>query len=180
MLAICWYDPAILICRYKWPLFHQTHRGPVHLHGFAAVEHYSTIQAIAAGSKLWLFGRGAAGVVLVCYDPATNAWNRLPGHDRFSDGRGWGSAEHYSTLQMTSIGDRLFVTGRGVRATALLCFDLATSTWSEVPAHEAFTNAAGWDAERHFSTVKVATDSTRIFVIGRGAGKIRLISCGPL
>ena len=165
---------------HKWPLFHSTPRGPVHLHSLSAVEHHSTIRAIAVGDKLCLFGRGAGGVVLVCYDPATNAWTRLPGHDRFSDGQGWGAVEHYSTLHIASIGDTVFVTGRGVRATALISFDLTTKTWSDMPAHEAFTNAAGWDAERHFRTIKVATDDRHLFLVGRGAGEVRLICCGPL
>ena len=54
-------------------------------------------------------------------------WADLPGHAHFTDGGGWGAAQHYETLKFAAVAKKLYYVGRGVEEIKIASFDPATN-----------------------------------------------------
>ena len=63
-----------------------------------------------------------------------------------ADSTGWAAKKHYSTIRMQSIGDKLYVFGRGSSDLHLFSFDTVSSTWSHLPGFNALADSTGWAA----------------------------------
>jgi len=69
--------------------------------GWDQEQYYSTIQTgdIDGDGSDELLARGAAGILAYEFDPAANAWVKLPDGPEWSDVENWDQEKYYSTIQ---------------------------------------------------------------------------------
>lgn len=77
--------------------------------------------------------------------------------------------KYYSTIQMTMLGNKLYLLGRGSKKIHLFEYDSETNHWKKLAMHAEFTDAQCWDKKKYYSTIQMATINNKLVVFGRGA-----------
>lgn len=126
--------------------------------GWDAPEYYSTIQtdnlygSVGPGSQEELLARSAGGIDVWMFDGS--GWVQLADGLLWSDGDGWNAPELYSTIQTGDVdGDgRAEVLARG--RTHLEVWEFIGDLWRRLPEGPAWSDANGWNAPEHYSTIQ--------------------------
>jgi hypothetical protein len=143
-----------------------------------SVEYYSTIQKadLNGDGRDELLARNALSIEAHAFDPATNAWSRLPDGPTWSDTGGWDLPQYYSTIQAADIdGDgRDELLGRGAAGILAHAFVPQFNSWVGLPDGPAWGNAGGWDQHEYYSTIQAADldGDGRDELLARGASGI--------
>lgn len=122
--------------------------------GWGAVEHYCTMQVVALSGSLYVFARGMNECYLHCFDTRRNTWTRLADLRALRNAEGWQEQRYRATIQVATLGSKLCVWGRGLKACYMYEFDTATNVWREAEGlNGVLTDAAGWSNEKYYGTL---------------------------
>ncbi|HEV2816638.1 MAG TPA: hypothetical protein VGW40_05390 [Allosphingosinicella sp.] len=102
--------------------------------GWGHVSHYSTIQAVGAGSDLYLLARANAGMITLRYNRDSDRWDSVAVNDPvWADSNGWDHVSHYSTIQAVDAGSALYLLARANRGMIALFYNRARDRWVNSP-----------------------------------------------
>ena len=126
--------------------------------GWNSPEYYSTIHTgdIDNDGQDELLARSASGIEVWEFDGSE--WQELPAGPPWSDAAGWNAPEYYSTIQSENIylhlGGREELIARSASGIEVWEFD--GSEWREINANAGppWSDAAGWNAPEHYSTIQ--------------------------
>lgn len=143
--------------------------------GWSHPQYYETIRSVAIGSRIYIFGRGAAYLHMFSFDMQTNSWTQHPGMRELADNHGWSAKIYHRTIRLVAIGSKLYIFGRGSRSLQLFSFDTETEAWAVLPGLEQMTDADGWLQPQYYETIRVLSAGHQLLVFGRGANCVHLL-----
>eukprot|EP01126_Amoeba_proteus_P004402 TRINITY_DN11471_c0_g1_i1.p1 TRINITY_DN11471_c0_g1~~TRINITY_DN11471_c0_g1_i1.p1 ORF type:complete len:408 (-),score=44.96 TRINITY_DN11471_c0_g1_i1:102-1325(-) len=142
------------------------------LQGWGNKIYYETIRVVTISDCLYVFGRGSSEIHFARFDLNNNSWNYLPSFRWLGDGGGWSDPKYYKTIQVVTIGTRLYVFGRGSSSIHLAQFETTTETWSHLPGLEWLGDSEGWGNPMYYESIRVVALNSCLYVFGRGYGHI--------
>lgn len=147
--------------------------------GWCQEEYYSTVQMTAMNNYLYILGRGEKELHLFSYDTTANQWHNLKGYPVFTDAENWNKTQYYSTIQMNTIGNNLYVFGRGAKEIHLFEYNSVTNKWRSLKRYNEFRDDLGWDNSKYYRTIQTLTVADKLYIFGRGANEIHLFEYNP-
>ena len=146
---------AISVIEWRWS---QLPNGPAwsDADGWDDHQYYSTIQTgdINGDGSDELLARSNAGIWAYEFDPAANAWVKLPDGPDWSGANGWYQEKYYSTIQTGDLdgdgSDELLARDPD----GILAYEFDPDPWVALPDGPAWNDATGWDQEKYYSTIQ--------------------------
>ena len=166
------YTPANMAS--STPTWNNISSGPgwSDVNGWGKVQYYSTIRSINVGGKIYVFGRSAAGVAGFVYDPTARSWTDISAGPDWSDVNGWGQVQYYSTIQLVSLNEKIYVFGRSAAGIAGSVYDTTARSWTDISAGPGWSDVNGWGKVQYYSTIQSISVGGKIYVFGRSAAGI--------
>ena len=150
------------------------------LQGWDMPMRYESIRIATASSLIYVYGRGETGTCLSAFNPATEVWTLHPQFPFLRDVDGFTAPQYYRTVRLIAIGSVLYLFARSASDILLSSYDTAAQTWTLHSSPGAFTNDSIWSVYMYYSTFKVASQGSTIWLYGRGPAGINLISYNTL
>ena len=99
--------------------------------GWSDYTNYSTIQAVATGSELYLLARSNYGITTLRYNSDSDRWENIVANDpRWSDYAGWNEFSKYSTIQTVVSNGKLFLIARDKEGMTTRSYDSSMDAWT--------------------------------------------------
>jgi hypothetical protein len=137
--------------------------------GWDDVMNYSMIQTAVVKNKLYLLGRGDAGMHIWEFAPETNTWTKVATNTDLSDAKGWGDVSNYSTIQTAVVNDVLYLIARGNKG--MVTWELKDKVWTRLVENDPeLSDARGWKDIANYSTIQTAVARSEVYLLAR-AGK---------
>lgn len=143
--------------------------------GWYHPQYFETIRMVTIGSKLYIFGRGAAYLHMFSFDMLSESWAQHPGMREMADNQGWSAPRYRKTIRVVPIGTKIFIFGRGSQSLHLISFDTEQNTWTTLPGLEQMSDADGWLQPEYYETLRVVAAGMKLVVFGRGAFCVQLL-----
>jgi hypothetical protein len=101
-------------------------------------------------------------------------WRQLGGNQpAWADGSGWDDVTNYSTIQAVGLGSTLFLLARA--NAGMHTYRLNGDNWVQVQTNNPpWSDSAGWNAARYYSTIQAVAAGNRLYLLGRAAEGIEL------
>ncbi len=125
-----------------------------------AAKYYRTIQTadVDGDGNAELLARGSDGMRTYDFNSLSKSWQLVvAANPPFSNAAGWDSAKYYLTIQTGDVdGDgKAELLARSSTGMQTYDFNLLSKSWNLlVAANPAFSNAAEWDAAKHYLTIQ--------------------------
>jgi hypothetical protein len=138
---------------------------------WAKPQYYETIHTAVAGGKLFLLGRGAAGVEIYRYEGRHKGWSKdsLGRCERFADPN-WAKPEYCRTIQTAVVGDSLYLLGRG--SSGVEIYEWQGDSWSSNLATASRFKDPNWAKPQYYETIGTVVDGSNLWIYVRGAGGV--------
>ena len=165
------YTPANMVS--STPNWNNISSGPAwsDVNSWGQAQYYSTIRSISVGGKIYVFGRSSAGIEGSIYDPSTSSWTVISAGPAWSDKSGWGQVQYYSTIQLVSLDEKIYLFGRSSAGITGSIYDPSTSSWAVISAGPAWSDKANWGNAEYYSTIQAVSVGGKIYLVARdGAG----------
>ena len=140
--------------------------------GWHRERNYSTIRPVDLGGRLAVVARANAGMRIWALNDNGGWVSAAPGLADVQDAEGFLHKRCYSTVEPTIVGGRLFVIGRSEDGLGAWRLDDGTG-WTSADTLTALSDAAGWDDERYYTTIRPTASDGHLVVVARSIGGLR-------
>ena len=140
--------------------------------GWNQPQYYSTIQIAGAGNNLYMIGRGGDGVWTYRLD-GSNGWQNLTSGGLFTDGQGWDRMQYYSTIQLVTLGNSLFLTARG--EAGIFSYQWSGNNWQFLSSgNPGLNDSLDWSDVAYYDTIQSTSANGSLSIVARAPGGIYL------
>ena len=138
--------------------------------GWNLEPYYSTIQAVASDSQIFLLGRFTDGMQTWVFDIASNTWSSKQVLDPLSDALGWNQPQYFWTIKTVYAHDYVFLVGRFSDGIHTWYFNPSLDLWGALirgTYNPDWTDAAGWNQPQCYMTIKLIMANEQMVIIGK-------------
>lgn len=147
-------------------------------------KYYSTIRVLRILNNFWLFARKADGMYVYQTDSTNpSGWkSKVTGFSDFSDKKGWGDKEYYTTIQIVSLisdTETIWLFARNEFGVQTYLYNTKDSTFVSRASLPYLSDTNKWNQPQYYSTIQTVATNTSIALVGRGSDGLQYYEYSP-
>ena len=108
-------------------------------------------------------------------------WEEASNQSIFSDANGWDDPEYYSTMQVITLYDSVWLFIRGPSGLEVHQYNYTDRSWSQLPTLTNLSDSNDWNSDpKYYSTIQVIAMYSQFWVIARSANGLEIYQYDPL